>query len=425
MEAAVRDILHALEQDAEREGLQKTPQRAAKAWRYLTSGHGQNLEDVVGTALFSEGFPGIVTVKDIAFYSLCEHHMLPFFGKVHVAYIPRDHVLGLSKFARIVELYARRLSMQERLTNEVAQAIEKTLQPRGLAVVVEASHMCMAMRGVRCVSSTSVTSKITGEMLSSEHKDVFLNSVFNSRVGTQTVPRSPEKKKTTLRVAKEDMKFSAAHYTIFSATEREGLHGHDHFVSLELTGEVADNGLLGGVCYSTAKSVARDLCREWDEKVLLPAQSPFMELRNEGDSVVAEFSGQVHCFPKADVLILPIPNTSLECLAELFAARYAHALELTAMFQGCVDVSVTVSGSPGQFATSRRSAGVLFTSAPAMSGTAVITGASKGIGKATAAKMLRAGWDVWNLSRTACSVEGVRNVEVDLSKESEVAAGEI
>ena len=158
----MRDQLALLGEDPEREGLLKTPERVAKAMSFLTGGYAMTVEDVVGSALFEEEHENMVMVRDIELYSLCEHHMLPFFGKAHVAYIANRRIVGLSKLPRIVDMFARRLQVQERLTEQVAKAIEQVLEPRGVGVVIEAFHMCMMMRGVEKQNSRTITSALRG-----------------------------------------------------------------------------------------------------------------------------------------------------------------------------------------------------------------------------------------------------------------------
>ena len=162
LEPLTREWLAAIGEDPDREGLQRTPQRVAKAWAYMTEGYGQTLAQVVGEGVFAAEGSEMVIVKDIEFYSMCEHHMLPFYGRAHVAYIPGTRILGLSKFARIVDLYSRRLQVQERITTQVADAVEELLQPKGVAVLMEGVHLCMAMRGVQKQNSSTTTSAMRG-----------------------------------------------------------------------------------------------------------------------------------------------------------------------------------------------------------------------------------------------------------------------
>ena len=174
-EELVAEMIRQLGDDPDREGLKQTPERVAKSLAFLTQGYGMKSEDVINGALFEEGHQNMILVKDIEMYSLCEHHMLPFFGKVHVAYVPNGKIVGLSKIARLVEVYARRLQVQERMTDQIAQAIWERVEPEGVGVVVEAYHLCMMMRGVQKQNSKTITSAMRGSFLEDQMtRDEFL-----------------------------------------------------------------------------------------------------------------------------------------------------------------------------------------------------------------------------------------------------------
>lgn len=172
-----RQILSELGEDVNREGLQKTPERVAKAMQFLTYGYKIDPKDVLKSAIFEEDYKQMVIVKDIDFYSLCEHHILPFFGKAHVAYIPNKKITGLSKIARVVEILSRRLQIQERLTTQIKDCIQETLDPLGVMVVIEAQHMCMQMRGVEKMHSVTTTSDFTGIFNTAKTREEFMNLI--------------------------------------------------------------------------------------------------------------------------------------------------------------------------------------------------------------------------------------------------------
>ena len=175
--AHYKEILALLNEDVEREGLQKTPERVAKAMLTLTRGYDMDPVAVLNSAKFSEPYNQMVIVKDIKFYSLCEHHMLPFYGKVHVAYIPNGYITGLSKIARVVDIFSHRLQVQERMTLQIKECIEQALNPLGVMVVVEAQHMCMQMRGVEKDDSVTTTSDFTGAFESAKTREEFMNLI--------------------------------------------------------------------------------------------------------------------------------------------------------------------------------------------------------------------------------------------------------
>lgn len=171
------DILKAIGEDPEREGIIKTPDRAAKAMQFLTQGYEMDAEKILKKAVFEETYDEMVVVKDIELYSLCEHHMLPFFGKAHIAYIPNGKIIGLSKLPRVVDVFARRLQVQERLTHDILECLNKTLQPQGVAVVIEAVHLCMMMRGVQKQNSATTTSGFRGQFKEIETRNEFLKLI--------------------------------------------------------------------------------------------------------------------------------------------------------------------------------------------------------------------------------------------------------
>jgi GTP cyclohydrolase I len=180
--ALYSEIITLLGEDNTREGLKLTPKRVAKAMQFLTQGYNMDPEKILKSAMFREDYQQMVIVKDIELYSLCEHHMLPFYGKVHVAYIPNHYITGLSKIARIVDVFARRLQIQERLTTQIKECIQNTLDPLGVAVVIEAHHMCMQMRGVQKQNSITTTSDFTGAFLKDATRKEFLSLIDRNKV---------------------------------------------------------------------------------------------------------------------------------------------------------------------------------------------------------------------------------------------------
>lgn len=175
-----KNIIGHLGEDTQREGIVKTPERAAKALQFLTQGYSDNPEQIMKDAMFKESYDEMVVVKDIELYSLCEHHMLPFFGKVHIGYIPNGYIVGLSKLPRVVDVFARRLQVQERLTHDILECINQTLHPKGVAVVIEAQHMCMMMRGVQKQNSVTTTSGFRGQFQKIETRNEFLNLISSN-----------------------------------------------------------------------------------------------------------------------------------------------------------------------------------------------------------------------------------------------------
>lgn len=177
LKTSYRGIIEAIGEDPNRDGLLKTPERMAKAMQFLTQGYHMDARDILNSAKFEESYSEMVLVKNIELYSMCEHHLLPFFGKAHIAYIPNGHITGLSKLARVVDVFARRLQVQERLTHEILDAIQDTLQPLGAGVVIEAQHLCMMMRGVQKQNSVTTTSAFSGQFLKIETRSEFLRLI--------------------------------------------------------------------------------------------------------------------------------------------------------------------------------------------------------------------------------------------------------
>ncbi|MCJ7759316.1 MAG: GTP cyclohydrolase I FolE [Gillisia sp.] len=175
-----KNIISRLGEDIQREGIEKTPERAAKSMQFLMKGYSENPEQIMRDAMFSENYEEMVIVKDIELYSLCEHHMLPFFGKAHIGYIPNGKIVGLSKLPRVVDVFARRMQVQERLTIDILECINSTLQPKGVAVVIEAQHMCMMMRGVQKQNSVTTTSGFRGQLQKSETRNEFLKLISSN-----------------------------------------------------------------------------------------------------------------------------------------------------------------------------------------------------------------------------------------------------
>ncbi len=177
LKGAYRSIITGIGEDPDREGLQKTPERIAKAMQFITQGYHMDAAEILKSAIFHEAYSEMVLVKNIELYSLCEHHLLPFFGKAHIAYIPNGTITGLSKLAHVVECYSRRLQVQERMTHEILDVIQETLNPLGVGVVIEAQHLCMMMRGVQKQNSTTTTSAFSGQFMKNETRSEFLRLI--------------------------------------------------------------------------------------------------------------------------------------------------------------------------------------------------------------------------------------------------------
>lgn len=403
MAVHVKELLRLLGEDVDREGLVKTPMRVAKALQFLTSGSRQDLDTVINEAVFNEDHDEMVIVRNIDLFSLCEHHMLPFMGKAHIAYLPQKKVIGLSKLGRITDLYARRLQVQERLTSQVANTLMKVISPRGVGVVIEATHMCMSMRGVQKTTATTITSSMLGAF----RDDPQTRGEFLSLLGmpglqghtsgishpsestsypreVKQPPPAPVKRLlppdesgvsgvsvppgeaplSTIALFKEDMKFSAGHFTIFGSSSRERLHGHNYTVALEFQAPVApESGMV--VDYNVYKARARALCAEYDEFLLLPGHSPHLSITELPGSASASPSVQVvfgpehtpkdiFSMPQADVLVLPVANITLESLSQLFVDRLVEEFGPQMQQHKVRQLAVQVSSGPGQSAEHRR-----------------------------------------------------------------------
>jgi len=355
---------------------------------------------VINEAVFNEDHDEMVIVRNIDLFSLCEHHMLPFMGKAHIAYLPQKKVIGLSKLGRITDLYARRLQVQERLTNQVATTLMEVISPRGVGVVIDATHMCMSMRGVEKTTATTITScmlgafredtETRGEFLSllgmpglhvpspgtSYPREVkqpspcfvpppqYTDRLLPTPVETRADPPTPDGPLSTIALFKEDMKFSAGHFTIFGGSSRERLHGHNYTVALEFQAPVAhESGMVED--YNVYKAKIRALCAEYDEFLLLPGLSPHLGITelpgsaSTSPSVQIEFGPEntpkdMFSIPQSDVLVLPVANITLESLSELFVDRIVEEFGTQMQQHKVRQLAVTVSSGPGQSAKHRR-----------------------------------------------------------------------
>jgi len=452
---AYRNILEGIGEDPAREGLVKTPSRAAKAMKYFTSGYKSDIDTVINQALFTENHDEMIIVRDIEFYSLCEHHMVPFHGKVHIAYIPKGKVLGLSKVARLVEMFSRRLQLQERLTKQISNSIEEIIDPAGVAVVIEATHMCMTMRGVEKTLASTVTSCVLGDFkhdlkTRTEFFNLLNTNGFRSNQGiyntyhprnsnsnenssscnckTQHVNDVSERTEissldtqATIKISKEDIKFSSGHFTIFSETERETLHGHNFNISCEVKGRVNENGMITN--YQTIKNDLRCFAKELDEKFLLPSNSPFMKIVYEKNEIKAVFNEEVLSFPSTDALLLPVRNITGEELAKYITHKMASKISNEYINEGIEHIKIGISSNSGQevFHEIDLNNSVLDLSealnTEKKKKIAVIVGGSSGIGSACIDLFLKKGFKVCNISRREAKQPGVFNISLDLSKE--------
>ena len=344
----VKSLLTLLGEDPTREGIEKTPMRVAKALTFLTSGMRQDLDELLNKAIFHENHDEMVIVRNIDMFSLCEHHMLPFYGKAHIAYLPDKNVIGLSKLGRITNFYARRLQVQERLTKQIASALMNSLKPKGVGVVIEAAHMCMAMRGVEKVGASTITTGMLGVFKDDPKIRTEFLELLNlpgisagARSGqtrystshpapvdswpafqdccdhgstpalakkatvnpTTTAPPEPAPTsgaqdsssvdKVTISLYKEDMKFSGGHFTIFGANSRERLHGHNFYVKAKVIqlANLSENGMAAD--YNVYKKAIRAMCDSFDEKVLLPQLSSHLQIEDVAETVDATASVKV------------------------------------------------------------------------------------------------------------------------------------
>ncbi len=402
-------ILALLGEDTARKGIVKTPLRAAKAMRFLTSGMRSDLATVVNSGVFDEDHHEMVIVRNIEVHSLCEHHLLPFIGRAHVGYLPNSNgsVVGLSKVGRIVDLYARRLQVQERLTTQVAAALDELIAPRGVAVAIEATHMCMQMRGVQKSGASTITTSMLGVFDDNATvRGDFLRLIGMPNLSSEAAPSSAKvapscceghavdgaaaaappregavgarpgppsahasaatsaaavEHMSTIRLFKEAMKFSAGHFTIFGHADREKLHGHNFGVQVSITAPVVPGtGMIAD--YNVYKRAIRGLCDEFDELLLLPGLSPHLSISHppQTDPAVSPrvrieldgASSQLDVFevPASDVRVLPVANVTLEEISRLFATRMLEQHKQRLAQDRVARLTVAVSSGPGQTA---------------------------------------------------------------------------
>eukprot|EP01084_Bolivina_argentea_P099973 179620_1 len=471
------EILKLLGEDINREGLLKTPLRAAKAMQFFSKGYYDNLSTVVNDAIFCENHDEMIIVKNIDFHSLCEHHLVPFRGRIHLAYLPNKNVIGLSKLARIVEMYCRRLQVQERLTQQIADDIHKALNPAGVACIIEAEHMCMTMRGVRKDHATTITSRMLGEFRDNyKTRTEFLSLItlnnpyaynmpvqpnYNTIIDANNTPvvasniqtvvtdikpvcdtskyakqqMSDGERTATIEICKEDIKFSCAHVTIFSDSEREMIHGHTFSLCCNINGKVGSNGMM--IDYKIIKAFLRNICNEWDEKFLIPTDSMYLSINENGQYFDIVFNNEkIMQILKKEVILLPIRNITGEELSN-YLSKYLENNLMQYIDNGDISkISVSVSASKGQFVTScidcnkykmdnkyeinnedeigNKDIETEYKSDVCGNKYCIVTGGSTGIGYEICNEFMKNGYKIINLSRSKCDINGVENIAIDL-----------
>ena len=296
----------------------------------------QDIDELLNKAIFKENHNEMVIVKNLDFFSMCEHHMLPFYGKVHIGYIPNNDVIGLSKLGRLTNLFSRRLQVQERITTQISETLMDKLKCKGVGVIIEASHMCMSMRGVEKVNAYTITKSMLGNFKNKDIENNFINSLninnISLPISNANIPNNNNFElvndninEKTIEIIKEDIKISGGHFTIFNRNNRERLHGHNFKVNMKIKYNPENKKFFN---YNILKKTLREVCSKYDEYVLIPMKSKYLKYniinKNNKKYINLFFNEDEFLLPYNDVKLLNIENTTLEDLSQFIHSEIVN-----------------------------------------------------------------------------------------------------